>query len=141
MNMNQVKATLTSFKDVQDMVAGRELPIGGYNEDGEFVMVIQGRREEDLGRSYQIETLQSNGWSRINTYWEDGTKEETYKRSSEETMSASKKGLEDALNEWVGKVMRTYTEKLRKGGGVNTLGMIKDVDKIIADAFGHDTVL
>lgn len=27
-----------------------------------------------------IETLQHNGWTRINTYWADGTTEETYKR-------------------------------------------------------------
>lgn len=26
------------------------------------------------------ETLQRNGWTRINTYWADGTTEESYKR-------------------------------------------------------------
>lgn len=26
------------------------------------------------------ETLQRNGWTRINTYWADGTAEESYKR-------------------------------------------------------------
>lgn len=28
-----------------------------------------------------VRTRQSNGWTRVNTYWLDGAREETYKRS------------------------------------------------------------
>lgn len=73
---------ITNFKDIEELVEGKELPISGETEDGEFVMICAGRKEEGLGRSYQIETLQDNGWCRIHTYWEDGTKEETFKRNN-----------------------------------------------------------
>ena len=72
---------ITSFKDIEKLVEGKELPITGETEDGEFIMICAGRTEEGLGRSYQVETEQENGWSRIHTYWEDGTKEETFKRN------------------------------------------------------------
>lgn len=29
-------------------------------------------------------TLQDNGWTRVNTYWQDGTREETYTRDKKE---------------------------------------------------------
>ena len=44
----------------------------GVNEDGENVIVsIDDRLAE-------VKTLQKNGWIRVNTYWYDGTSEETY---------------------------------------------------------------
>ena len=136
--MDKVKATINSFKDIVALVAEHELPVGGENEDGEFVMICQGRTEEGLGRSYQVETLQNNGWCRINTYWQDGTKDETYKRSVTEEITVPKHGLDEALSAWKDKVMATYHAK---GGGADTLRMIRDVDKIIAEAFDHDPVL
>lgn len=81
MNSKQVRRKFTSFKDIEELVAGHELPIGGENEDGEFIMITAGRTEEGLGRSYLVETAQENGWNVIHTYWEDGSKEETFRRS------------------------------------------------------------
>ena len=74
---------ITSFKDIEKLVEGHELPISGETEDGEFIMICKGRAEEGLGRSYQVATEQDNGWTRIHTYWEDGTKEETFKRNND----------------------------------------------------------
>ena len=81
-NMNVFMDKITSFKDIEKLVEGRELPISGETEDGEFIMICKGRAEEGLGRSYQVATEQDNGWTRIHTYWEDGTKEETFKRNN-----------------------------------------------------------
>ena len=63
---------ITSFGDIEELVAEHDLPIGGENENGEFVMICAGRTEEGLGRSYQVATAQENGWNVIHTYWEDG---------------------------------------------------------------------
>ena len=138
--MDSIKATINSFEDIVKLVAGHDLPIGGENEDGEFVMICQGRTEEGLGRSFQVETLQNNGWSRINTYWQDGTKEETYKHNDKRHSLGDYMTLDKTLTEWKDKVLATYY-KSGSGSMVNTLGMIQDIDKIIADAFDHDTVL
>ena len=51
--------------------------------------------------------------------------------------------FQKAMSDWVGKVLDTYDAVNDSGacGGVDTLRMIEEVDKIIADAFDHDTVL
>lgn len=52
----------------------KNLVTTGKNENGENVILI-------VGEDYRTtETLQSNGWIRVNTYWADGTTEEAYKR-------------------------------------------------------------
>ena len=139
---------MQSYNDIAELVKGYELPIGGQNEDGEFVMISLGRTEEGLGRSFQIETLQGNGWSCIHTYWEDGTKEETFKRGNADREAAEDKVasehalLKKSLLEWVGKVMKTYDQCRGKViSGVDTFHMIQDVDKIVAAAFDHEPVL
>ena len=46
----------------------------GENEDGEYVIVA-------VTKNYAvITTSQKNGWLRNNTYWKDGTEEESYER-------------------------------------------------------------
>ena len=81
METKRAHRKIASFKDIEELVAGHDLPIGGENENGELVMICAGRTEEGLGRSYQVETAQKNGWNVIHTYWEDGSKEETFRRS------------------------------------------------------------
>ena len=79
----EATATLSSYKDIAALVADHDLPIGGTNEDGEFVMITAGRTEEGLGKSYQVETVQNNGVNCIHTFWEDGTKEETFRHNDD----------------------------------------------------------
>lgn len=45
--------------------------------------------------------------------------------------------LEDELKDWMKNVLTAYESK----GSVDTYKMIVDVDKIIADAFDHDTII
>lgn len=78
-------ADIGSFKDIEELVQmGFGTPICGTNEDGETVIISQGRTEEGLGRSFLVETFQKNGWSCIHTYWEDGTKEERFKKNDDD---------------------------------------------------------
>ena len=51
--------------------------------------------------------------------------------------------FQKAMYDWIGKVLDTYNTINSSGvsGGVDTLRMIEEVDRIIADAFDHDTVL
>jgi hypothetical protein len=46
----------------------------GKNEDGEDVIVTIDKENAT------VVTVQANGWHRINTYWPDGTEEETYRK-------------------------------------------------------------
>ena len=45
--------------------------------------------------------------------------------------------LRQQLNEWVEKVVKSH----ETSGMIDTFQMIVDVDKIIADAFGRDSVI
>lgn len=47
--------------------------------------------------------------------------------------------FEKELNEWVRRVLSAYEDS--NNAMCNTYQMIVDIDKIIADAFNHDTVL
>lgn len=57
----------------------------------------------------------------------------TSKKERERTME--KKDLEQKLKEWTEKVLKTY------GSEADTYRMVKDIDKILADAFQHDTII
>jgi hypothetical protein len=46
-----------------------------------------------------------------------------------------KKELEQKLKEWTEKVLKAY------GSEADTYRMVKDIDKILADAFQHDTII
>lgn len=43
-------------------------------------VVIVDRGKDEAGRFYRLTTAQSNGWLKVNHYYEDGTVTETYKR-------------------------------------------------------------
>lgn len=49
--------------------------------------------------------------------------------------------FEKELREWTEKVINAYNKSKEEGGMCHTYKMIKDVDKIIAQAFGHDEVI
>lgn len=69
---------MTEYQRMEKKLKGKQLPWTGISNDGENVLYQRGR--SDAGRFYQVSTIQSNGWMRINTYYEDGTQDETYKK-------------------------------------------------------------
>lgn len=58
--------------DLMDKYGDSEMPFDGKNQDGEAVLVSISKD------NIAVRTYQNNGWIRINTYWRDGTTEETY---------------------------------------------------------------
>ena len=66
------------YEELKEMTEGRSLPLMGNNEDNELVIIEEGAREGE--HFFKVTTVQHNNWCRINTYWEDGTREETYKK-------------------------------------------------------------
>lgn len=67
-----------TYKELKRMLTNKTLPIMGRNQDGEPVLIEEGRNED--GHLYQLSTSQDNGWLRINTYYEDGSIDETYSK-------------------------------------------------------------
>lgn len=57
---------------IMDEYRGSKFPFFGMNENGEDVCfsVFHDR--------ITVKTYQCNGWVRVNTYWRDGTREETF---------------------------------------------------------------
>lgn len=67
-----------SYSEIKKLTEGREFPIAAKNEDGENVIIEISYVDGEM--LFTLTTSQSNGWLRINTYWPDGTIEETYKK-------------------------------------------------------------
>lgn len=59
---------------LMDKYADSEFPFEGKNENGETVLISINKN------NIAVETFQANEWVRINTYWRDGTTEETFER-------------------------------------------------------------
>lgn len=66
------------YKKLNKMIAGRQTPLAGENENGEVVIVARGENEN--GKFIETKTAQKNNWIRINTYYADGCNEETFIR-------------------------------------------------------------
>lgn len=58
--------------------SGCSTPCSYVNQEGENEVVVEGA--DEVGRFFKITTTQTNGWLRIDTYYEDGTIEETYRK-------------------------------------------------------------
>jgi hypothetical protein len=69
---------MTKFGELKQLTNGKILPLTGKNENGEIVIIEYGISGEE--RFFRVTTCQHNNWCRINTYWEDGTIEETYRK-------------------------------------------------------------
>lgn len=67
------------YEDIKEMVKNEKLPVSAMNENGETVVIEQGKTE-DGKHYYQLTTIQKNDWCRINCYYADGTIDETYDR-------------------------------------------------------------
>lgn len=69
---------MTKFYELKNMTQGKILPVIYRNVDNEVIIIEYGISNEE--RFFRVTTVQHNGWCRINTYWESGTTEETYKK-------------------------------------------------------------
>lgn len=68
-----------TYEDIKDLIGDNNLPVSSTNENGETVVIEDGKTE-DGECFYQLTTIQKNDWCRINTYYADGTVDETYER-------------------------------------------------------------
>ena len=66
------------YEYLESLAEMADLPIVGTNVEGEHVVIEDGASGDR--HFYRVTTAQHNGWLRINTYWDDGDTEETYKR-------------------------------------------------------------
>lgn len=66
------------YNKIKELVNEKGLPLVGTNENGENVIIEE--RFEDETHAYVLTTLQRNDWRRINTYYSDGTSDETYEK-------------------------------------------------------------
>ena len=67
-----------TYIELQQLTAGRLMPIAGKNEDGENVVIHAGSIP---GREFfLLITAQANGWIRRNYVFADGSAEEFYSR-------------------------------------------------------------
>lgn len=64
------------YSDIKLLIGSRKLPISATNEKGENVIVSEG--EAGGVHYYETQTFQSNDWVRTNTYYADGTIDESY---------------------------------------------------------------
>ena len=65
---------LDGLRDLMDKYGDSTQMYFGESSEGEAVTI-------SINPDHIVkETLQNNGWTRVNTYWYDGTQEETYRR-------------------------------------------------------------
>lgn len=57
---------------------GKQLPLVAHSSTGELVVIERGK--DEAGEFFKTVTSQENGWLRINTYYADGSAEETYRK-------------------------------------------------------------
>lgn len=74
MTYDSIKKRTQRYKD-----DGHTLPAVSENWDGEKTILTEGI-SEDGNHFFRIRTMQHNGWIAVNTYYEDGSTEETYEK-------------------------------------------------------------
>ena len=67
-----------SFENLEIFCRDAELPATGTNDKGEDVIISKESMGD--GYCYRLDTMQKNGWVRINRYHADGLIEETFER-------------------------------------------------------------
>lgn len=65
-----------AYGDIYEMTKGFEFPLSARNENGENVVIEKGRNEN--GDYFCTNTMQKNGWVRMNFYYSNGDYEELY---------------------------------------------------------------
>ena len=69
---------MNKFYELRRITQEKILPIICKNEDNEVVIIEYGISNGE--RFFKVTTAQHNDWCRINTYWESGIMEETYRK-------------------------------------------------------------
>ena len=68
------------FNELMILAEDKGRVFTAQNENGENMVISYDYNGGD--RYFRVETAQHNGWTRINYIWEDGTREEMFKRSN-----------------------------------------------------------
>lgn len=59
----------------------KDIEISSFiNDKGEAIGVVLNQKDDDEEKSISFRTLQDNGWTRVDTYYENGVCEESYER-------------------------------------------------------------
>ena len=66
------------YQHLAKLTKGKELPMVASSATNENVVIERGNDGEQ--NFFKVTTTQSNGWHRINTYYADGSSDETYER-------------------------------------------------------------
>ena len=67
------------YGSLNRITKGKTLPLTYVNVKGENAIVSCGKTEDGV-KYYEVKTAQKNGWIAINTYYENGTFEETFEK-------------------------------------------------------------
>ena len=68
------------FNELMIVAAEEGRVFAAVNENGENMLISYDYNGGD--RYFRVETAQNNGWTRINYIFEDGTREEIFKKSN-----------------------------------------------------------
>ena len=67
------------YQQLKRLTAGKQLPyLATSSTTGENVVIEEGGKGAE--HFFKLTTTQSNGWHRVNTYYVDGSADETYER-------------------------------------------------------------
>lgn len=66
------------YQHLTKLTEGKALPMVASSATNENVVIERGNDGEQ--NLFKVTTTQSNGWHRINTYYEDGSSDEAYER-------------------------------------------------------------
>ena len=75
---NKKEVQTMTYKELKELVVGKELPCGGTNDEGETVIIEHEKNEGDS--RFHLTTVQTNGWLRHNCIYEDGSREELFEK-------------------------------------------------------------
>lgn len=81
---NKEEITMRNYEEIKNTVEsklseGKKLPLSGVNENGENVVITEGKTENGI-HFYSLMTFQKNNWTRVNEYYADGTTTETFEK-------------------------------------------------------------
>ena len=85
---NRKEVQNMTYQEIEKLVAGKELPCGGTNAEGEMVIIEAGRNEGV--RFFHLTTAQNNNWVRHNYIYENGDREELFERHRHSSIQSQK---------------------------------------------------
>lgn len=67
-----------TYKELMELVAGKELPCNGTNDEGATVIIEH--EKNDGAHRFHLTTVQNNGWLRHNYSYEDGSRKDLFEK-------------------------------------------------------------